>query len=93
MQLFLLLEATQASAQGAGAGTPALREAHRDFSVLVFALQDAAQCCARIVSNNLPEASGLDSHLSAQQTLKRERAHAMKRLHHIRRSLSHVSLT
>ena len=28
-----LLEATQASAQGAGVGSPAVREAHRDFTV------------------------------------------------------------
>ena len=85
-RLGALLEATQASAGGAGAGTPAVREAHRDFAALVFSLHDVSQCCARVVSNNLPELE--PERLSAQQALARERALAVRQLRKLRRSLT-----
>ena len=85
-----LARETQASAAASGAGSHRLREAHRDFAALVDAVQDASQCCARVVANNLPEVRGLDwtGQLSAQQALARERAQAMRKLRNIHRTLT-----
>lgn len=88
-----LVAETQASAAASGAGSHAVREAHRDFAALVDAVQDASQCCARVVVNNLPEAHGLDwtGQLSAQQALARERVRTLRQLRNIRRTLTHTN--